>query len=273
MRCTPCTGRARSRRRNGHACASRSRSCSCSSSASRAPRARARATVATALGEPGELLARYRAALPFELTEHQERAIAEIDADLARHGSDAAPPAGRRGLGQDGRCALRASARRRTTTPGCADGADRDARRATLPHDRGAVCAARRSRRAADELREERSRRGAGRRHARVDPGRHRAAAARGGRDRRAASLRRRAAQGARRGAVAARAAHDGDADPANARADGVRRPLGDRDREAAGRTQADRHAAASRRNDRRRRTCGCAATSTTDGRRTSFAR
>jgi ATP-dependent DNA helicase RecG len=46
---------------------------------------RARETaVAPSLGEPGELLARYRAALPFELTEHQERAIAEIDADLAR---------------------------------------------------------------------------------------------------------------------------------------------------------------------------------------------
>jgi ATP-dependent DNA helicase RecG len=41
------------------------------------------ATVALALGEPGELIARYRAALPFELTEHQEQAIAELDADLA----------------------------------------------------------------------------------------------------------------------------------------------------------------------------------------------
>src|SRR6185295_19157958 len=40
--------------------------------------------VAPALGEPGELLAQYRAALPFTLTEHQERAIAEIDRDLAR---------------------------------------------------------------------------------------------------------------------------------------------------------------------------------------------
>jgi ATP-dependent DNA helicase RecG len=40
--------------------------------------------VAPALGEPGELLARYRAGLPFRLTEHQERAIAEIDRDLAR---------------------------------------------------------------------------------------------------------------------------------------------------------------------------------------------
>jgi ATP-dependent DNA helicase RecG len=40
--------------------------------------------VAPALGTPGELIARYRDALPFALTEHQERAIAEIDADLER---------------------------------------------------------------------------------------------------------------------------------------------------------------------------------------------
>jgi ATP-dependent DNA helicase RecG len=40
--------------------------------------------VAPALGEPGELLARYREALPFALTQHQERAIADIDRDLAR---------------------------------------------------------------------------------------------------------------------------------------------------------------------------------------------
>jgi len=38
--------------------------------------------VAPALGEPGELAARYRSLLPFRLTEHQERAVAEIDADL-----------------------------------------------------------------------------------------------------------------------------------------------------------------------------------------------
>ena len=38
---------------------------------------------ATALGEPGELVERYRAVLPFRLTPDQERAIAEIDADLA----------------------------------------------------------------------------------------------------------------------------------------------------------------------------------------------
>jgi len=40
--------------------------------------------VATALGDPGELAARYRAVLPFELTGSQEHAIAELDADLAR---------------------------------------------------------------------------------------------------------------------------------------------------------------------------------------------
>jgi ATP-dependent DNA helicase RecG len=40
--------------------------------------------IAAALPEPGELIGRYRAALPFELTEHQERAIAELDGDLAR---------------------------------------------------------------------------------------------------------------------------------------------------------------------------------------------
>ncbi|HEX7082729.1 MAG TPA: ATP-dependent DNA helicase RecG [Gaiellaceae bacterium] len=37
---------------------------------------------APSLGEPGELVARYREVLPFRLTEHQERALGEIDADL-----------------------------------------------------------------------------------------------------------------------------------------------------------------------------------------------
>jgi ATP-dependent DNA helicase RecG len=39
--------------------------------------------VAVALGDPGELIGRYRAALPFRLTPHQEQAIAELDRDLA----------------------------------------------------------------------------------------------------------------------------------------------------------------------------------------------
>jgi ATP-dependent DNA helicase RecG len=42
------------------------------------------AEVAPALAPPGELVARYRDVLPFKLTEHQEQAIAEIDADLQR---------------------------------------------------------------------------------------------------------------------------------------------------------------------------------------------
>jgi len=40
--------------------------------------------VAPPLGSPGELIERYRDVLPFMLTEHQEHAIGEIDADLAR---------------------------------------------------------------------------------------------------------------------------------------------------------------------------------------------
>ena len=36
------------------------------------------------LGAPGKLVARYLELLPFELTPHQQSAIAEIDADLAR---------------------------------------------------------------------------------------------------------------------------------------------------------------------------------------------
>jgi ATP-dependent DNA helicase RecG len=47
-------------------------------------RAGRQAAVAPALGEPGELVARYRGLLPFELTADQESAIREIDADLAR---------------------------------------------------------------------------------------------------------------------------------------------------------------------------------------------
>jgi ATP-dependent DNA helicase RecG len=40
--------------------------------------------VAEALGAPGELVARYRPVLPFTLTEAQEQAIRELDADLAK---------------------------------------------------------------------------------------------------------------------------------------------------------------------------------------------
>jgi ATP-dependent DNA helicase RecG len=47
-------------------------------------RSRADDSVATALGAPGDLIERYREVLPFTLTEHQERAITEIDLDLAQ---------------------------------------------------------------------------------------------------------------------------------------------------------------------------------------------
>ena len=40
--------------------------------------------VAPSLAQPGELIDRYRTVLPFQLTEHQERAIMEIDLDLAQ---------------------------------------------------------------------------------------------------------------------------------------------------------------------------------------------
>jgi ATP-dependent DNA helicase RecG len=43
-----------------------------------------RSEVAEALGEPGDLVRRYREALPFVLTEGQEHAIRDIDGDLAR---------------------------------------------------------------------------------------------------------------------------------------------------------------------------------------------
>jgi ATP-dependent DNA helicase RecG len=47
-------------------------------------RAGREAAVAPALGEPGELVRRYKAMLPFTLTPDQDRAIEEIDVDLAR---------------------------------------------------------------------------------------------------------------------------------------------------------------------------------------------
>src|SRR5207253_1282012 len=40
--------------------------------------------LAASLGEPGELIERYRSALPFTLTPYQESAIRELDTDLAR---------------------------------------------------------------------------------------------------------------------------------------------------------------------------------------------
>ena len=63
-------------------------------------------------------------------------------------------------------------------------------------------------------------------------------------------------------GLAPAPAAHDGDADPADARAHGLRRAGRDRDREAAGEPEADHHAPGSAPSARARPTRGCACTS-----------
>ena len=151
--------------------------------------------------------------------------------------ADAAPAPGGRRLGQDRRGAVRAAARGRGRPPGRADGPHRDARGAALPHDRGDLHGARRQLRPRHRLGQVEDRRPGGRRrrHSRADPEGLRLPRPGRRRRRRAAPLRRRAAFGARRGPRAARAPHDGDADPAHARADGLRRPRGQRDREAAG--------------------------------------
>jgi hypothetical protein len=77
---------------------------------------------------------------------------------------------------------------------------------------------------------------------------------------------------GARRGPLAARPAHDRDADPAHARADGLRRPVRVRDRQAAGEPEADRDRVGDA-GEEREAYARCASTSTRDGRRTSSAR
>ena len=236
------------------------------------------------LGEPGELIARYRASLPFTLTADQERAMAEIDADLDRADPDAAPPPGRRRVGQDRRRAARAAPRGRGWAPGRADGADRDARRAALPHDRRAVRAARRPRGAADELAAREGARGgpaadrvgrrAGRRrNARAHREGGRLRRSRRRRRRRAAPLRGRAAHRARRGAEPARPPPHRDADPANARAHRLRRPRGERARAASGRPQAGDHGLGDRRPQLRGVLAALCGTSTTGGRPTSCAR
>ena len=117
---------------------SRSTSCSCSRSASRAPGRGREAAVAPALGEPGELVARYRELLPFELTPDQEPAIAEIDRDLAGEAPMQRLLQGDVGSGKTV-VALYALLRAVEAGRGRADGADRDAGRAALPDDRAAV--------------------------------------------------------------------------------------------------------------------------------------
>ena len=197
--------------------------------------------VAEALPPAGELLDRYREVLPFTLTDAQERAIAEIDRDLARTtpmqrllqgdvGSGKtvvalatllrAVEAGRQGalmaptevlaeqhfLTIEGICTeLGVRVALLTSALGAKEHANvRQLIASGDVADRG--------------------------RHARADPEGGRLPRPRRRRRRRAAPLRRRAALGARRGAQPARPPHDGDADPAHARAHGLRRSrrLGD---------------------------------------------
>ena len=203
--------------------------------------------VAPALGEPGDLIASYREALPFTLTEHQEQAIEAIDRDLAR-----ATPMQRLLQGDvgSGKTVVALYALLRAVEHGYQGALMAPTETLAEQHfltveelcrELGVTCGLLTSsvgKRARDAA--------AGAvdpgRHARADPGGRRSRERRGRRRRRAAPLRRRAAQGAGGGPHAARPAHDRDADPAHARADRLRRPGGQRDREAAGVAQADRH-------------------------------
>ena len=76
--------RARSTRPRRDGAGSPSTSCSCSSSRSHAARPSARLLVAEALPRPASSPCATASVLPFTLTDAQEQAIAEIDADLAR---------------------------------------------------------------------------------------------------------------------------------------------------------------------------------------------
>jgi hypothetical protein len=101
--------------------------------------------------------------------------------------------------------------------------------------------------RAADErVAEEGARSGAvggrRRRHARADPGRRGASETSPSRSSTSSTASVSSSARRSRRTRTARAAHDGDADPAHARSDGVRRSLRLRDREATGVAQADRH-------------------------------
>ena len=84
------------RARSGRASGSPSRSCSCTRPRSRRAARDAQASrPGIALGRPGELVERWLASLPFELTGDQRRAIEEIDADLVAAAADAAAADGR----------------------------------------------------------------------------------------------------------------------------------------------------------------------------------
>ena len=204
-----------------------------------ARRAAARAhTLAPSLGEPGELIARYRKALPFALTPYQEQAIREIDEDLAR-----TTPMQRLLQGDVGSgktvvalyALLRAVERGRqgalmAPTVTLAEQHFATHRR-SLPRARRGVLTAPGERASKQAARHRRADVVVGT-HALIQEGVE-LARPRRRRRRRAAPLRRRAAPALAEGRGAAPAAHDRDADPAHARAHRVRRPRAVDDRES----------------------------------------
>ena len=251
----------------------------------RPPDGRARAARRRgAARRPASSSHRYREVLPFTLTDAQERAIAEIDRDLARTtpmqrllqgdvGSGKtvvalatllrAVEAGRQGalmaptevlaeqhfLTIEGICTeLGVRVALLTSALGAKEHANvRQLIASGDVADRG--------------------------RHARADPEGGRLPRPRRRRRRRAAPLRRRAALGARRGAQPARPPHDRDADPAHARADRLRRPRRLGDHGAAREPQADRDGLGVRRPQLRGVRAAHAAPHGRAARRTSSAR
>ena len=218
----------------------RSTSSSCSSWAcSSAARTSMRSPGRCRCRPPGELSAQYLAALPFELTGAQARAIAAIDADVVRDRPM------RRLLQGDvgsGKTAVAAHALVRAVESGGQGALMAPTETLATQHLIGLSdlliplgCARHRpdagnpGRRAPGGGRRGRRRRPAGRRrHPRADPGPGHVRDAAGRGRRRAAPVRGRAAAGAR-GEVplrhlAARPAHDRDAHPADAGAHGLRR-------------------------------------------------
>ena len=200
-----------------------------------------------ALGEPGELIHRYREALPFALTPYQEQAIREIDGDLAR-----TVPMQRLLQGDvgSGKTVVALYALLRAVENGRQGALMAPTETLAEQHfltiadlclELGVSCALLTS---SSGKREREAALGAdvvvG--HARADPGGLRATRPRGRGRRRAAPLRRRAALGACGRPRAARPPHDRDADPAHARAHGLRRPRRVGDREAARVAQAGDH-------------------------------
>ena len=224
------------------------------------PPARARADAAAResasarpLGRPGELIARYRTSLPFTLTPDQVRAMDEIDADLER------PVPMQRLLQGDvgsGKTVVALYALLRAVEVGhqgalmaptetlaeqhfltidelCAPLGMRVTLLTSSLRGEGA-----RSRPTAHRL----GRCADRRRDARADREGGRLPRPRRRRRRRAASLRSRATDGARRRAKPARPTSDRDADSADARTHGLRRPRRERARAPAGRPQARDH-------------------------------